>query len=990
MRVKLIDFGLSNRYNEGTLLRTFCGSPQYASPELVRRRAYVGPEVDCWSLGVLLYFMVTGRVPFTGSSYGELYSRIVGAHYTLPSDVSDKCADLIGRMIVSDWRNRATITEICTHPWVLDLKGFVVPVENRRETSKPKRPEDLNSEVISRMKTLGYDEDTVVESVLKEKYDELCSTYHLLQARLDAAAQRSTRSGCATYEHGKHTRKADRTASKEDKKGHRHHHHKHHHHGHHHRHHESRDRDTKSHEVSDAVTVNKSEAEEPETDSQGQGNSPMTNRTLEQKDDESMTISPLTTVTAKSKATTKTTMITTTSTTSSKETPTTRKEEHFHETYHEEFYQSHSGQSSQSSATNSGNTLSSSDDDDSTDSESDGSSSSPSRKDGTQRGVDKHFFFGPPKESRHRSHRTKTFKDGTVKSATPSLTPCVTESTPIQLPVTEPCTPISPVGRSLLFPVPCTRNMPEMTRSSTATSVPVTPHSVQEQRGTHLVHVSIGSDSLSSSPLSHLCDADEVSSQEDMLSPEEEPAFMFSTNHMHSSEARQAATGQNKSHNHHREHRKEMAFATPLAMHMRSPQVPIKHSPLIPTCPDVPVSEPVTPKRDHSHPMLLPALDMKAMTLCSSSSGSSKGTTRGSSSNSSSHTPSPALVVTKPHHSPTRRHGFTGTPLTIPSYMCTGTSSTTSSTCSGKVTPVPRDGPNMRREPKRPSTANLPLTPNTQAGFHTPETSSGPANATPLLCEEGDDWEGLHSPAPPRFMLTGETEADRGSTTPCAAASSSSSSSDACKKGDTKETPDSTPRKEKKASSQRKKRPTWVPLEPERSSFCNSPAVDLLAPYTPTSPHASRTQPVPRRSGSSFVSSRPGDTYPRSGSSQMLRGSQRHSSSSSSPSTHDKKKAKEPRTTRFAFNVSLTSNKPAHMIVDTVSRVVLRHKELSVVMNDTFLMTVTHPAHNVEFQIEVCKIRFLSLRGVRFHRIRGDSQCYQEIVRGISSEIPKL
>ena len=978
MRIKLIDFGLSNRYHEGTLLRTFCGSPQYASPELVRRRAYVGPEVDCWSLGILLFFMVTGRVPFTGGSYGELYNRIVEAHYTLPSDVSEKCADLIGRMIVSDWRQRATITEICTHPWILDLKGFVVPVENRRDSSRPKRPEELNSEVIARMKVLGYDEKEVIESVLKEKYDELCSTYHLIQDRLEAASQRTTRSESTSHKPSKHSGNPEKTARKEGKREHRHHH-KHHHHKHHHRHrHDDKEKDTKSHGVCEAVNANKTETEEPETDSQGQDSSPMTNRTLEQKDEETVSVSPLSPppaggVAAASAAASASASAATTTT---KEKPTSRKEEHkepqhdhFRGTYHEELYQSHGGQSSQSSATNSENTLSSSDEDDSTESDSDGSSSSLSSKDGSPKKVNKHFFFGSPQKSRHNTHRTRT-----VKCGTPSLTPCVTESTPIQLPVTEPCTPISPAGLSLLFPIPCTQNVPGITRSSTGTNVAGTSLSAQEQKGTHLIHVSIGSDSLSSSPLSHLCDAEEVSSQEDMLLPEEEPAFMFSTNHMHSSEAHQTGTGHNKSHN----HRKDMAFATPLAMHMRSPQVPIKHSPLIPTCPDVPVSEPVTPKRDHGHPMFLASADARGV-----AASNTKSTIR----TPSSHTPSPGLVVTKPHHSPGRRHGFTGTPLTIPSYMCSGTSGTAASTRSSKTTPVPRDGPNLYPEPRRPNTAHLPLTPKTQAGTQTPETSSGPTNATPLLCEERDDWETLNSPTLPRFMLAHETEDDhRHTTTPGASA-------DASRKEDTQEKPEnpgSTTKKDKKTSSQKKKRPGWMPLEPEQSSFCNSPAVDLLAPYTPTSPHGSRTQPVPRRSGSGFMS-RPGEAYPRSGSSHTLRESRQYSPSSSSPSTPDKKKrAKEPRTTRFAFNVSLTSNKPANVIVDTVARVVHRHRELSVVMNDAFLMTVTHPAQNIEFQIEVCKIRFLSLRGVRFHRIRGDSQRYQEIVRSISSEIPKL
>ena len=62
--VKLIDFGLSN-FTDGSLRnRTFCGTPAYSAPEMVLGTKYKGPEVDIWSLGVVLYFMVSGELPF--------------------------------------------------------------------------------------------------------------------------------------------------------------------------------------------------------------------------------------------------------------------------------------------------------------------------------------------------------------------------------------------------------------------------------------------------------------------------------------------------------------------------------------------------------------------------------------------------------------------------------------------------------------------------------------------------------------------------------------------------------------------------------------------------------------------------------------------------------------------------------------------------------------------------------------------------------------
>lgn len=88
--VQIADFGLSNVFDDRHFLQTFCGSPLYASPEIVRGMPYFGPEVDCWSLGVLLYTLVYGAMPFDGSNFKKLVKQISESKYFEPAEKSRK------------------------------------------------------------------------------------------------------------------------------------------------------------------------------------------------------------------------------------------------------------------------------------------------------------------------------------------------------------------------------------------------------------------------------------------------------------------------------------------------------------------------------------------------------------------------------------------------------------------------------------------------------------------------------------------------------------------------------------------------------------------------------------------------------------------------------------------------------------------------------------------------------------------------------------
>ncbi|XP_037947782.1 uncharacterized protein LOC119679474 isoform X4 [Teleopsis dalmanni] len=114
---KIADFGLSNVFDDQRLLATFCGSPLYASPEIVEGTPYQGPEVDCWSLGVLLYTLVYGSMPFDGSNFKRLVKQISQGDYYEPKKPSS-ASTLIRDMLTVCPRKRATIEQICSHWWV--------------------------------------------------------------------------------------------------------------------------------------------------------------------------------------------------------------------------------------------------------------------------------------------------------------------------------------------------------------------------------------------------------------------------------------------------------------------------------------------------------------------------------------------------------------------------------------------------------------------------------------------------------------------------------------------------------------------------------------------------------------------------------------------------------------------------------------------------------------------------------------------------------
>lgn len=115
--VKIADFGLANVIQDGSCLTTSCGSPNYAAPEVILGNSYLGPEVDIWSCGIVMFALLCGSLPFDDEKISNLYRKIQGGVFSFPDHVSDSGRNLINQILTTDPTKRISIQGIRQHPW---------------------------------------------------------------------------------------------------------------------------------------------------------------------------------------------------------------------------------------------------------------------------------------------------------------------------------------------------------------------------------------------------------------------------------------------------------------------------------------------------------------------------------------------------------------------------------------------------------------------------------------------------------------------------------------------------------------------------------------------------------------------------------------------------------------------------------------------------------------------------------------------------------
>ncbi|CAG9312128.1 unnamed protein product [Blepharisma stoltei] len=173
--IKIVDFGLSNTYKPGELLKTACGSPCYAAPEMIQGKKYVGSRVDIWSSGVILFAMICGYLPFEDPNTGQLYKKIIAGEYHSPKFISAEAKDILKGILNTDPDKRYTIEQIRQHPWFSQVKqettpGILVGYDSI----------NVDSEILMKLQEYSIDTQYAQKCIEANKHTHITTAYYLL------------------------------------------------------------------------------------------------------------------------------------------------------------------------------------------------------------------------------------------------------------------------------------------------------------------------------------------------------------------------------------------------------------------------------------------------------------------------------------------------------------------------------------------------------------------------------------------------------------------------------------------------------------------------------------------------------------------------------------------------------------------------------------------------------------------------------------------
>ena len=163
--IKIIDFGLSNYFDGEKDLETPCGSPCYASPEMVSGNHYNGFNIDIWATGIILFAMICGYLPFENPDNDKLFEQILKAELDFPEHVSDLCKDLIKKILVTNPKKRINIEQIKKHKFYLMGKDNYDRIINKNNKLKFKKHNSDN--YLTNINTKNINEKNVANDIYK-------------------------------------------------------------------------------------------------------------------------------------------------------------------------------------------------------------------------------------------------------------------------------------------------------------------------------------------------------------------------------------------------------------------------------------------------------------------------------------------------------------------------------------------------------------------------------------------------------------------------------------------------------------------------------------------------------------------------------------------------------------------------------------------------------------------------------------------------------
>lgn len=176
--IKIVDFGLSNTYRDGQLLKTACGSPCYAAPEMIAGKEYVPSLCDIWSCGVILFAMLCGYLPFEDQNTAALYRKILAAEYTLPDFLSPAARSMVSGMLTTDPTKRLTAVQIRQQPWF-----NINQEQDVSSRSQGQQVQYFEEDILEELEKFGFPPDYTQRCLRMNKHNHVTTTYHLLERK---------------------------------------------------------------------------------------------------------------------------------------------------------------------------------------------------------------------------------------------------------------------------------------------------------------------------------------------------------------------------------------------------------------------------------------------------------------------------------------------------------------------------------------------------------------------------------------------------------------------------------------------------------------------------------------------------------------------------------------------------------------------------------------------------------------------------------------
>jgi hypothetical protein len=190
--VKLVDFGFTREYEgKSSYLQTWCGTVCYSAPEMLKGEKYAGEKVDVWSLGIILYALLCGELPFDEDEEEVTKQMILKDEPKFPDHIPPQAKDLIVLLLSKRPLIRPALADILQHPWLAEH------APHQQAILKLQQPApfttELEKETLQRMRSAGVDIDIIIENVLAQRCDSLAGWWALLIEKEERKAKRRER-----------------------------------------------------------------------------------------------------------------------------------------------------------------------------------------------------------------------------------------------------------------------------------------------------------------------------------------------------------------------------------------------------------------------------------------------------------------------------------------------------------------------------------------------------------------------------------------------------------------------------------------------------------------------------------------------------------------------------------------------------------------------------------------------------------------------------